>query len=317
MLTLSLSMASMDILIIPGLVKANKIFWPADLLPAVTTKEKARVLVYGYDADVAAFTDGTSRDRIHNHAEHMVAELYAKRSRLKATERPIIFVTHSLGGLVVKRALIYSSEIRGTKTEHLRSIYISTYGLLFLGTPHRGSDLARWGSRLEWICGAVLPARLVDTQPQLVNALKVNNETLQVIDRHFILLSDRFRIYFFHEGKPTNLKGALRYIVDEDSASPNIQDVERACIQEDHSHMCKYEDENAPGFSLVAEAIQRYACQATDSISSRWEVEKAQGRARKEAKVNELLPGTLKTVEELPSSSTISSGLLISLDYGS
>jgi hypothetical protein len=251
-------------------------------------------LVYGYDADVISFTDGASKDKIHNHAEHLIAELCANRQELKATRRPVIFVAHSLGGLVVKRALIYSSEIRGNYIEHLRSIFVSTYGILFLGTPHKGSDAAKWGSRLERICDAILPSKLVDTQPQLIDALTSHSETLQNIDRQFSQLTSRFHMFFFHEGKPTNLKGTLQYIVDEVSASPDIQNVERAGIQQDHSHMSKFENENAPGFSLVTEAIQRFAGEAPEKIDIRWYSEVAERRTGKEAEVEELLAGTLK-----------------------
>ena len=282
----------------------SNIFWPGDLLPPIVEEEKARILVYGYDADVTSFTDGVSKDKIHNHAESLVAELCANRRMQKAIERPIVFVAHSLGGLVVKRALIYSSGIRNTKTEHLRSIFISTYGILFLGTPHKGSNVAEWGSRLEWICGAILPKKMIDTQPQLVNALKSNSETLQNIDRDFIQLISRFHAFFFHEGKPTDLKGTLRYIVNEESASPNIQDVERACIQKDHSHMCKFESANAPGFHLVAEGIQRYARQALEIIVSRWISDKAQQLKRKEAEMEELLPRKLRRFEDSASSTS-------------
>lgn len=269
----------------------SKIFWPAQLLPPILAEERARILVYGYDADVTSFTDGASRDKIHNHAEHLVAELAANRRLRKCMERPIIFVAHSLGGLVVKRALIYSSEIRGNYTEHLRSVFVSTYGILFLGTPHKGSDIAEWGSRLEWICGAVMPKKFIDSQPQLVDALKKDNETLQNIDRQFIQLTSRFHIYFFHESKPTNLKGTLRFIVDEESASPNIQDVERAGIQADHSHMCKFETDGAPGFDLVAEGIQRYAGEAPATIVSRWTSEMAERDAKKRSEIQERFPG--------------------------
>ena len=181
----------------------HKIFWPAQLLPPVIEKEKTRILVYGYDADVLAFTDGVSKDKIHNHAEHLVAQLCANRRPQKATERPLIFVAHSLGGLVVKRALIYSSEIRGNHIQHLRSIFVSTYGILFLGTPHGGFDIAKWGYKLECICGAVLPHKTIDAQSELISSLKSKNETLLNIDRQFIQLSNKFRIYFFHEGRPT------------------------------------------------------------------------------------------------------------------
>lgn len=206
------------------------------------------------------------------------------------------------------QALIYSSEIRGAKTEHLRSIFVSTYGILFLGTPHKGADVAKWGSRLEWICSAVMPQN--STAPQLVEALKTNNETLQNIDRQFIQIMNKYHIYFFHEAKPTHLKGSntSRFvsawsfwrlilktltsvqIVDEESASPTVQDVERAGIQADHSHMCKFESDSSPGFDLVAEGIQRYSEDAPSTIKTRWQLEKDIGNVQRKADAAELLP---------------------------
>lgn len=110
-----------------------------------------------------------------------------------------------------RQALISSSEISGLRTEHLRSIFISTYGILFLGTPHKGADLASWGSFLEWLCKAV-PKKALDTSPQLIDALKTNSETLQNIDRQFAQLVERFHLFFFHEAKPTDMKGTLRFV---------------------------------------------------------------------------------------------------------
>ena len=177
--------------------------------------------------------------------------------RKDAIDRPIIWVCHSLGGLVVKRALNYSRTIDSPHTEHLRSIYISTYGILFLGTPHAGSDIAKWGVLLQSICSAVLPKKFFDTSPQLVEALRTQNETLQNINRIFNESISRFHVYFFHESKPMDLKGTRHFIVDEESASPDMPGIERIGIERDHSHMCKFEDENAPGYDVVAEAIKR------------------------------------------------------------
>ena len=286
----------------------EKVFWPAQLLPLILGEEEARILVYGYDADTTAFTDGVSKDSIHNHAEHLVAVLCANRRIHRAFDRPIIFIAHSLGGLVVKRALIYSSEIRGHHTHHLRSIYVCTYAILFLGTPHLGSYMAEWSLQLEWICSAILPKKLIDSQPQLIQALKSNSETLMNIDRQFIQLICRFRIYFFHEGKPTNLRGTLKHIVDENSASPNVPDVERASIQEDHIHMCKFEKQSSPGFELVGEAIQRYAEEAPEAIRSRWIAEEQEKQAIRKAQAMEILPpDLLRESQEL--SDSIPTGL--------
>jgi len=103
----------------------------------------------------------------------------------------------------------------------------------------------------------IYPIPCLDSQPQLIIASKSDRETLQTIDRQFIQLVDRHHVYFSYEGKPTVISGAPSYIVEEESAAPVIQNVERACTQQGHAHMCKVEDENTPGSSLVAEGIQR------------------------------------------------------------
>jgi protein SERAC1 len=195
--------------------KESNCFWPRDLLPRYIEEQKVRVLVYGYDADVTAFAGaGVTKDKVHNHAEKLVAALFANRQlcRPRAMDRPIIFVAHSLGGIVVKQALIYSSEITGEHTTHLRSIFVSTFGILFLGTPHKGADIAQWGTYLERVASVVMPKKFMDTSPQLVEALKENSETLQNVDRQFIQLISRFHVYFFHEAKPMDLKGTLRFV---------------------------------------------------------------------------------------------------------
>ena len=266
----------------------SQLFWPAQLLPEFVEEQKVRVLVYGYDADITSLGGpGVTKDKIHNHAERLVADLFANRRIRKATERPILFVAHSLGGLIVKRAMITSSEISGQKTEHLRSIYVSTYGILFLGTPHKGADVALWGSYLEGLCHILMPKKALDTAPQLIEALKTNSETLLNIDRQFAQLLDEFHIFFFHEAKPSDFKGTLKFIVEEDSAAPTLPDVERAGIQADHQHMCKFENESAPGFDLVMDGIQRYAEDAPPKIRDRWTSERSERHTRAVRKAKE------------------------------
>ncbi|KAL2835613.1 hypothetical protein BJY01DRAFT_258990 [Aspergillus pseudoustus] len=248
-------------------------FWPVDLLPEVLDQNRVRILTYGYNANVTSFTDGASKDRILNHSETLAAQLAANRTIKKCTDRPIIFVCHSLGGLVVKRALIYSRSLTNEKVEHLRSIYVSTYGILFLGTPHNGSEVAKWGLLLQNICAAVLPKKFMESSPQLVKALKTNNETLQNINSLFTDMIPRFHIYFFHETLSTDVKGTRELIVDESSAAPYADGVERMGIEADHSHMCKFDDENAPGYETVAEALLRYSRDAPATIQERWREE--------------------------------------------
>lgn len=56
----------------------NGCYWPADLLPEFLGA--ARILTYGYNANVTAFTDGASRDSILSHAETLASTLAANRN---------------------------------------------------------------------------------------------------------------------------------------------------------------------------------------------------------------------------------------------
>lgn len=181
-------------------------------------------------------------------------------------------MAHSLGGLVVKKALSHS-KTQPLGVEHLRSIYVSTYGILFLGTPHNGSDMAKWGGMLQSICSAVLPTTFFSSSPQLIQTLRTDNEHLQIINRDFAAMMNKFRIYFFHESQPMDLKGTRAFVVDESSAAPivgGVGGVERSGIEADHSGMCRFEHEKSVGYEVVSEAIRRYSSDAPLDISRLW-----------------------------------------------
>lgn len=200
----------------------------------------------------------------------------------------------------MKRALIYSVNLSNEKTEHLRSLYVSTFGILFLGTPHNGSDIAKWGLLLHNICNAVLPKKFMEASPQLVKALRTNNETLQHINSLFVDIMGRFHIYFFHETRSTDVHGTREVIVDEHSAAPYMDGVERAGIEADHSHMCKFDDENSAGYEVVAEAILRYSRQAPAVIRDRWVEERNVRTQVKKAKAREIYDGEYLHTDTYP-----------------
>lgn len=75
-----------------------RLFWPRDLLPLQCPE--ARVLVLGYDTIVARhqFAGATNQNSVFTHSKNLVFDL----SRSREMGKPILFVVHSLGGIVVK-----------------------------------------------------------------------------------------------------------------------------------------------------------------------------------------------------------------------
>lgn len=78
----------------------------------------------------------------------------------------------------------------------MHSIYVSTFAILFFGTPHDGSNKAKLASTSRRMVGALVPSRVVDTEGQLLDALQEGSEVLQNITDVFAPLMKKFHIFF-------------------------------------------------------------------------------------------------------------------------
>ena len=124
-----------------------------------------------------------------------------------------MFVAHSLGGLLVKDAsyptfspicppdyllsqvLDQSDRVRDTKQD-LGHIITSTRGIIFLGTPHRGSGMASLATMVSSVVGV-----FVKTNPNLVRGLEGDSEILNRLRDNFsrILAKGTLSVWSFVE----------------------------------------------------------------------------------------------------------------------
>jgi hypothetical protein len=82
---------------------------------------RARILLYEHPVVV----EGTTLNRL---AIALLDELRALRTREKRPERPLLFIGHSIGGLVVKMALV-----RASRDARYEGILRECYGVAFFG----------------------------------------------------------------------------------------------------------------------------------------------------------------------------------------
>ena len=86
------------------------------------------------------------------------------------------------------QALIHSAAARaGAQEEHL-SIYLSTYGIIFAGTPHQGGDGVAWGLRLVTI--AIV---FINTNDKMLQHLQRDSEEVQRLMGDYAPISSDFR----------------------------------------------------------------------------------------------------------------------------
>ncbi|KAF8465963.1 hypothetical protein BDZ91DRAFT_794532 [Kalaharituber pfeilii] len=254
-------------------IKKNEsdILWLRDLLP--NEIQDARIFTYGYDSMPAAVAGSASTKFIHQHAETFLQDLHAHRKG-EEVYRPIIFIAHSLGGILVKQALINSSNCHVGHNEHLRSIVNSTYGIIFMGTPHSGSDLASWGRFAESIISHIFPKVFLDTNPHLINTLGRNSEILQQITESFksIQHQQMLRIFYFWEELKTKLpNGRMEMVVEYSSAVPDTTpNVQSYGIHGDHTSISRFQNEESPGYEVLVRALTDWRDAAPEVIARRW-----------------------------------------------
>ncbi|KAF2999061.1 hypothetical protein E8E14_002825 [Neopestalotiopsis sp. 37M] len=224
----------------------NDKLWLRDFLPQ--SIPDARIFTWGYDA-ATHNTEHKSTLHLHDHGQALVNDLAQKRRG--DMKRPIIFIAHSLGGLVVKAALIHSFHKRRDDTEHF-SIKLSTMGIVFMGTPHLGSDAADMAT-------VVLNALSVfmRTDTKMLDHLKQESSQLDLQRSQFAELKDGIRILYCFESLETHtLMNKTKLIVPKRSAVIQDGTAEELSIRADHRGMVRFLDEGDSAYASLVDRIR-------------------------------------------------------------
>ncbi|WP_433294138.1 esterase/lipase family protein [Actinoplanes sp. CA-030573] len=189
-------------------------FWPLWL-----AQDVERIAVWSVDYD--AWSSGW-RGRSMSIPDRAINVLALLQNH-EIGRRPICFVAHSMGGLLVKEMLLHASEA-GTAYSAVAEM---TKGVVFLATPHTGSGTAKAVRALGSVYrGTPAVEDLVRNEPHL----------RQLNDRYRDWLDYRaIRTLAFFETQAT---GGLR-VVDESSANPGIAKVRPIPVDANHVSICK------------------------------------------------------------------------------
>ncbi|KAL2048275.1 hypothetical protein N7G274_000186 [Stereocaulon virgatum] len=173
----------------------NGSLWLRDFLPK--DLPSAYVMTFGYDSTVA-FSKSVAE--IEDKALDLLNRLGAERavSRNAASKAiTIIFICHSLGGILVKKAIVLAYE--RCCVPEFEDIANYTMSIAFMGVPHKGSTSAWWGNLAANILNGVSIG--TSTNTRLITDLRKNSSNLVKISTQFIHRSQSLRIYTFYETK--------------------------------------------------------------------------------------------------------------------
>ncbi|KAK3896424.1 hypothetical protein C8A05DRAFT_40045, partial [Staphylotrichum tortipilum] len=178
-------------------------------------------------------------------------DLTIDRSFNDASSRPLIFVAHSLGGLVCKKAVLLS---RNNPEAHLRAIFDCIKGIIFMGTPHKGSWMADW---------AKIPASAVglakSVNKSLLGILETDDQLLESTQVEFWSMvrglregGRGFEVTCFFEELPLSVVGKV--VVSKDSAT--LEGYASFSIHANHSDMVKFASAEENGLKRLLDELR-------------------------------------------------------------
>ncbi|KAJ5566022.1 hypothetical protein N7535_007660 [Penicillium sp. DV-2018c] len=232
----------LDVVLVPGIGTTSPENWPfanrewLGTLPGPCPG--ARVLAYEYASPLTGIKP--SWESILMLGYDLLQKLSAVRSQTDpdaATNKPILIVCHSLGGIIVKQALCIANQQFGRYDTMINAIA----GVIFLGTPHRYGDKITSVTRFREVFEAMSG-----------KSLKIPNLNLEQEGGLLLDLADRFErimlcipilsVYELRESKnsSTPLRQGYQQLVDREACSTRAPMETVIGLNLDHHDVCLF-----------------------------------------------------------------------------
>lgn len=264
---------TVDIVAVPGLGAnpeftwtRNKVDWLRDsnMLPRSVTN--ARIMVFEYESQW--FGRGSINQRLSSVADQLVQALSHRRPR--GSKRPVIFVCHCLGGIVVEKAIL-GAQLRQNDYPNL---FTSIVGCVFLGTPFRGTKSQSKAAALAEMASTIG----LGVNSGLLKLLEDGSETLRDLLADFSGLAreTNMQLFCFFEQHASDIaklvfKGphikTKELIVEEDSA--HIDGYRTGGLASDHFGLNKFDGPKDGAYISVAGEVNAMVQKANGILKSR------------------------------------------------
>ncbi|OIW34693.1 hypothetical protein CONLIGDRAFT_658495 [Coniochaeta ligniaria NRRL 30616] len=230
----------------------NGTLWLRDLLPKVLPG--CRVYTYGYPSQVAF---STSFAEVQEYSRRLLSSIRDVQEDRDQGIRPLIFICHSLGGIVCKQALVLAHE----DDMFYGKLLSSVTGIVFMGTPHKGSSVANLGSVVGRIVNTCVATSTATLQSKAIRTdlLDYLNSDSKVLRDLAVSVRNRLQdltVVSFYETEALSPLSAM--IVDQASSVLSIPREEVIPLYANHRDICRFDGETHD-YKTVSKALRRIA----------------------------------------------------------
>ncbi|XP_008546833.1 protein SERAC1 [Microplitis demolitor] len=218
--------------------------WPKDWLP--NDVPSVRVIGINYDTSLSWWSPPCPIEILRSTISERSLEFTKKLVTAGVGKRPIIWVCHSMGGLLVKQMLVEES-----KTGDKHRLCDNTKGIIFYSTPHRGSHVATLKQTTQMLLWpSVEVQELREESPQL---LKLHEEFKKMLEQY------KMEIVSFSETKSTLVSALkvplqIKFVLPE-SANPGVGEFYE--IPQDHLSICKPASKHSFLYRKIVDVLKK------------------------------------------------------------
>ncbi|PGH18658.1 hypothetical protein AJ80_04405 [Polytolypa hystricis UAMH7299] len=171
-----------------------------DMLPSAIPY--VRIMRFGYES--AWLGRDAVQQRLPLIAEQLLHALRGMRTQQNCLYRPIVFIGHCFGGIVIEKALLLAK----LHEEDYPGIFKCTSGIVFLGTPHRGSSFQSPAS----VIASVASALGLGKKSQILSVLEKDSESLAdlVYDFARTVRTGNIEIFCFFEQRESDVSKIVK-----------------------------------------------------------------------------------------------------------
>ena len=206
-----------------------------------------RIFTFGYNSN---FKGAATNLTILDFAKELLFEMLTFTEdhvggHLSVAQTPIIFVAHSMGGLVVKKAYIL-----GRSDSEYAQIISNVYGIVFLATPHRGAQYAK-------MLNNILSTAPLGAPPKAYIAdLDTHSSALQDINEQFGKLCNELSLFSFFETLKTSFGLTKLVIVEKESGILGYPKENSSPLNADHHTICKFASQEDPKYTSIKNILK-------------------------------------------------------------
>ncbi|KUM57416.1 hypothetical protein ACN42_g9770 [Penicillium freii] len=233
---------------------------------------QCRTMIYGYNSKLSSH----GVDTILDYGRELMEEIKKVRNTKELQQRPLIFIAHSFGGIIMAHCLVRAIQTMEEDHPAITSLHRATYGMILFAIPHKGlvmDDIQQ-----------MLAGDHSHPRGQLLQQISSKSDLLihQLADFKN-LIRDR-RVVSFYETEQTRQlvldsesgrwkrTGDFVTTVVADSALLQLPDhiEDKVPLRTDHSKVVKFDSRTAAGYRTALDKLRQFSKEAPSVVAARF-----------------------------------------------